>query len=203
MNKEKRKILAALAVIMLLGMVALTWFRGEYSAVAGYDFATSLKPIDDLTRSLYLWDERLYAGSPSVLTAGTRPYFLVQYLLEQIAGSLYRGQMIFFTLVLLLPGLGMYWFLLRSFYDSPERLAIAFFGAVFYMFNTFVVVKWNRGEILTLFSYGLIPVYLALADRGLRGPLTFGYWIALIAALFFFPASLGHTADFLIVTAIV
>lgn len=203
MNKENRKILAGLAVIMLLGMTALTWFRGDHSAVAGYDFATSLKPIDDLTRSLYLWDERLYAGSPSVLTAGTLPYFLVQYLLEQIAGSLYRGQMIFFTLVLLLPGLGMYWFLLRAFYDSPERLAIAFFGAVFYMFNTFVVVKWNRGEILTLFSYGLIPVYLALADRGLRGPLTFGYWIALIAALFFFPASLGHTADFLIVTAIV
>lgn len=203
MTNERKKILAALTVITLLGMTALTWFRGDYSAVAGYDFATSLRPFDDLTRSLYLWDERLYAGSPSVLTAGTLPYFLIQYLLEQISGSLYKGQMVFFTLLLVLPGLGMYWFLQRAFDDSSERVAIAFFGAVFYMFNTFVVVKWNRGELLTLFSYGLLPVFLALTDRGLRGPLTFGYWVALIVAMFFFPASLGHTADFLIVAAIV
>ncbi len=203
MTNERKKILAGLVVIILLGMTALTWFKGEYSAIAGYDFATSLKPLDDLTRALYLWDERLYAGSPSVLTAGTLPYFLVQYLLEQIFGSLYKGQMVFFTLILLLPGLAMYWFLLRAFDGASERPAIAFFGAVFYMFNTFVVVKWNRGELLTLFSYGFIPVFLAMSDRGLKGPLTFGYWIALIVALFFFPASLGHTADFLIVTGIV
>lgn len=203
MTNEREKILAGLAVIILLGMTGLTWFKGEYSAVAGYDFATSLKPLDDLTRALYLWDERLYAGSPSVLTAGTLPYFIVQYLLEQIFGSLYKGQMVFFTLILLLPGLAMYWFLFRAFDEDSQRPAIAFFGAVFYMFNTFVVVKWNRGELLTLFSYGFIPVFLALIDRGLRGPLSLGYWIAVIAALFFFPASLGHTADFLIIMGIV
>lgn len=199
----KRTDAYSIAVLFVLGLTPLTWFSGDYSAVGGYDFATSLKPIDDLMRSLYLWDERLYAGAPNVLSIGTMPYFLLQFLFERAAGSLYRGQAIFFTLLFILPGLSMYWFLRRLFAKEDGSTQIAFIGALFAMFNTFVVVKWNRGELITLFCYGTLPLYLALVDRGFKGPLSPAFMLAYIASLFFYPVSLGHPADFVIAAAVI
>lgn len=198
-----RRSIYSIAVITLLGLVALTWFRGEYDAVAGYDFAVSLKPLDDLRRSMYLWDERLYAGAPNILSTGTIPYFFLQYVFEQAAGSLYRGEMIFFTLILTLPGLTMYYFLRTVFAGNSLCHRVSFFGAIFYMFNTFVVVKWNRGELLTLFAYGTLPYMLTLVEKGLKGPIDIRYLAILVPGLVFFPLSLGHSADFLIVSGII
>lgn len=192
-----------MAALAVLGLTPLTWFTGDYSAIGGYDFATSLKPADDLMRSLYLWDERLYAGSPSVLTIGTMPYFLLQFVFEKLMGSLYMGQALFFTLLFMLPGLSMYWFLRMLFSKEDGSVKIAFIGALFAMFNTFVVVKWNRGELITLFCYGTLPLYLALVDKGLKGPLSFAFMLAYIAALFFYPVALGHPADFVIATSLI
>lgn len=202
MTNERRTHLLSLAVIALLGLTALSWFEGSHSAVAGYDFATSLNPLDELKRSVYLWDERLYAGAPNILGIGTMPYFLLQYLAEYATGSLYRGEMVFFALLFTLPGLTMYMFL-RTMNRGGESGAVSFFGALFYMFNTFVVVKWNRGELITLFSYGSLPLFLTLVERGLKGPLTVRFLLFFICSMFFFPVTLGHSADFLIVTGII
>lgn len=196
------KDLALLCALLLLGATAVAWFRGDYSAVAGYDFATSLKPYDDLTRSMYLWDERLYAGAPNVLSTATMPYFLLQYLFEELAGSLYGAQMFFFAVIFVLPGVTMFYLLSVIFRDEDERRLMVFFGALFYMLNTFVVVKWNRGELVTLFSYGMIPLFLALIERGLQTRIDLRYAFLFIAAMFFFPVSLGHTADFLITVSL-
>lgn len=202
MKADKGAALGILA-ILVLGMTALTWFRGDYTAVAGYDFATSLKPLDDLTRATYLWDERLYTGAPNVLSIGTWPYFLLQYAFESVAGSVYRGQMLFFALIFTLPGLTMFWFLRTAFEGDEEVSALSFFGAIFYMFNTYVVVKWNRGELVTLFSYGMLPLYLGLVERGLKRPIGAAFIVAFVAAMFFYPVTLGHSADFLITTSII
>lgn len=202
MSDHKKKELLSAAVLVILGLTAFSWFEGTHSAVAGYDFATSLNPLDELKRSVYLWDERLYAGAPNVLGIGTMPFFLLQYALKYATGSLYRGEMVFFFILFTLPGLSMYLFLLTMCRGDGKRTT-AFFGALFYMFNTFVVVKWNRGELITLFSYGTLPFYLALVERGLRSPLTVRFLLLFICAVFFFPVTLGHSADFLIVTGII
>ncbi|MBI5588518.1 MAG: hypothetical protein HY889_09175, partial [Deltaproteobacteria bacterium] len=138
MTDERRTYLLSLAAIALLGLTAFSWFEGSHSAVAGYDFATSLNPLDELKRSWYLWDERLYAGAPNILGIGTMPYFLLQYLLERLTGSLYRGEMVFFAILFMLPGFTMYHFL-RTMNRGAGRGAVSFYGALFYMFNTFVV----------------------------------------------------------------
>lgn len=203
MNSEKKYVIISASAIVILGLTAVTWFKGDYTAVAGYDFATSLNPLDDLKRSLYLWDERLYTGAPNVLGIGTMPYFLLQYVFEKISGSLLNGQMIFFTLILTLPGLTMYFFLRTVFAGEDGRGGISFFGALFYMFNTFVVVKWNRGELITLFSYGMLPLNLALIEAVLKNGLRLKIIPVLLVALFFFPVTLGHSADFLIITGLI
>lgn len=202
MTDEKKRDLLGLAVIALLGLTALSWFEGAHSAVAGYDFATSLNPLDELRRSVYLWDERLYAGAPNILGIGTMPYFLLQYMAEYLTGSLYRGEMVFFAFLFTLPGVTMYLFL-RTMKGDGEGGVSAFFGALFYMFNTFVVVKWNRGELITLFSYGSLPLFLTLVERGLKGPLTVWFLLLFICSVFFFPVTLGHSADFLIVSGVI
>lgn len=202
MTDERRTYLLSLAAMALLGLTAFSWFEGSHSAVAGYDFATSLNPLDELKRSLYLWDERLYAGAPNILGIGTMPYFLLQYLLERLTGSLYRGEMVFFAILFMLPGFTMYHFL-RTMNRGAGRGEVSFYGALFYMFNTFVVVKWNRGELITLFSYGSLPLFLTLAERGLKGPLNMRFIVIFMVSLFFFPVTLGHSADFLIVTGII
>ncbi len=192
-----------MAVIAAFGLVSLAWFRGEWSAVAGYDFATSLKPLDEIRRALYIWDDRLYAGAPNFIAMATLPYLLLQYAFERVAGSLYRGQMLFFTLLFLLPGFSMRTFLRCAFAGPEKRDEIALFGALFYMLNAFVFVKWNRGELIALFAYGMLPLYLAIVERGLKGPVSARFVILFICALFFYPASLGHSADFLITTVLV
>lgn len=197
------KGLRGMAVIAAFGLVSLGWFRGDFSAVAGYDFATSLKPLDEIRRALHIWDDRLYAGAPNFIAMATLPYLLLQYAFERMAGSLYRGQMLFFTLLFLLPGFSMRTFLRRAFDTSGKRDEIAFFGALFYMLNTFVFVKWNRGELIALFAYGMLPFYLAIVERGLKGPASARFVILFICALFFYPASLGHSADFLMTTGLV
>ncbi|MBI5827555.1 MAG: hypothetical protein HZB22_07510 [Deltaproteobacteria bacterium] len=235
------KGLRGIAVIAAFGLVSLGWFRGDFSAVAGYDFATSLKPLDEIRRALHIWDDRLYAGAPNFIAVATLPYLLLQYAFERMAGSLYRGQMYFFTLLFLLPGFSMRTFLRCAFANSEKRDEIAFFGALFYMLNTFVFVKWNRGELIALFAYGMLPLYLAIVERGLKGPVNMHserearsflrgqasesdmdtslhvedsqrqaagsfnarFVILFICALFFYPASLGHSADFLITTGLI
>lgn len=197
------KGLRGMAVIAAFGLVSLAWFRGEWSAVAGYDFATSLKPLDEIRRALHIWDDRLYAGAPNFIAVATLPYLLLQYAFERIAGSLFRGQMYFFTLLFLLPGFSMRTFLRCAFAGSEKRDEIAFFGALFYMLNTFVFVKWNRGELIALFAYGMLPLYLAIVERGLKGTVNARFVVLFICALFFYPASLGHSADFIITTGLI
>ncbi|MBI1911580.1 MAG: hypothetical protein HYS21_06225 [Deltaproteobacteria bacterium] len=203
MHKERLQTILNLALIVILGLTALTWFRGQYGAVGGYDFATSLNPLDDLKRSIAVWDDRLYAGAPNVLSIGALPYFLLQYIFSELTGSLYRGQMLFFTLVLMLPGLTMFYFLRLIFKDVKEKVTVTFFGSIFYMLNTFVVVKWNRGELITLFSYGMLPIYLAFVERGLKESLNLKFILVFYFVLFFYPVTLGHSADFLIISALV
>lgn len=201
-SRERREALIAVCALVVLGLTALTWFRGDAYAVAGYDFATSLRPLDDLTRAFYLWDERLYAGSPNLLAIGTIPYFLLQYVLQTLMGSLWRGQMVFFTLLFLAPGLSMYFFARTIFAQARDRGAMALLAALFYMLNTFVVVKWNRGELITLFGYGMLPLYLGLFEKILTdgpGPARLALFIL---AMFFYPVTLGHAADFVITTGI-
>lgn len=197
----RREALLSVGALSILGLTAATWFSADAYAVAGYDFATSLVPIDDLTRALYLWDERLYTGTPNLLGIGTIPYFLLQHVSAALAGSLYRGQMIFFTVMFLAPGLAMYLFVRTVFSRLKDRNAMALLAAVFYMLNTFVVIKWNRGELITIFSYGILPLCLALFERFLARPTIAGLAVFNVA-LFFYPVTLGHSADFVIVTAV-
>lgn len=202
MRLSKSEDTLILAAIILLGFVSIAWFDGEYQAVAGYDFATSLNPQDELRRSLYVWDERLYGGSPNAIPVSAMPYFLLQFVLERAAGTLFMGEEAFFLILFTLPGLSMLYFLRTIFHDDVDRGAITAFGSVFYMFNTFVVIKWNRGELITLFAYGLLPFLLGLAERTLKDGFTLRRVPFIFLALFFYPVSLGHSADFLILTAV-
>ncbi|MEK7773169.1 MAG: hypothetical protein AAB307_02375, partial [Deltaproteobacteria bacterium] len=202
-RRVDRAGLLGMAAIAAFGLVSLGWFRGEYGVVAGYDFATSLRPLDEMRRALYIWDDRLYAGSPNFIALATLPYLLLQYAFEYAAGSLYRGQMLFFTMLFLLPGLSMRFFLRCASASQDKRESIAFFGALFYMLNAFVFVKWNRGELIALFAYGMLPLYLAAVERGLNGPVNARFLIFFSCALFFYPASLGHSADFLMTTGLI
>ena len=203
MDRDTKNVLLMVSLFLLFMLVPICWFREEYTAVAGYDYATSLKPLDDVKRSLYLWDERLYTGSSNIISVATLPYFLIQYIFQYMAGSLYRGQMLFFILLFILPGLSMYYFLRSTFDGDRQKNTISFFGSIFYMFNAFVVVKWNRGELLTLFSYGLLPIYLGLVDRGLKGRFGLSFIIVFIISILLLPVTIGHTADFLIVVSVV
>ncbi len=186
-------------VVLFIGLVSLTWFRGDFDAVNGYDFATSLKPLDEMKRALHLWDERLYAGYSNVVSLAPIPYFLLQYICQTVAGSLYGGQMIFFYILFVLPGLSMFYFL-SSLEEAEGSLAVNFLAPLFYMLNTFVVVKWNRGELITLFAYGLLPVYLGLIERVLRYGLRPATFVTALVSIPFLPVTIGHPADFLIVS---
>src|SRR6266567_6502286 len=51
-----------LRLICWLGLLPLFWFAGQHTIITGSDLWFPLKPADFLARSVFTWDDRVFAG---------------------------------------------------------------------------------------------------------------------------------------------
>jgi hypothetical protein len=145
------------AIICLVGLLPLTWFRG--SLIAGMDLPFPLAPANQLMwESSSLWNPavNLGAASPSFRLA---TYGMMNSTLHWFGFSAVGVEKIFFVFWFAGAGLSAY-FLIRVL--LPDRRLAAVMGALFYMLNPYTMfVRWYELNFWQFF-YALIPLMLAL-----------------------------------------
>ena len=161
---DKRIEIIFILLILIIGLISITWFRGNYLIKGGDSFVT-LSPSFALKESSQVWAPWA-TGVPFPLNVLGFFFNLQMIFLESLGISLVTQQKILYYVFFTIGGLGMY--ALFSTLVTGENKQIGSLGAaLFYMMNPYALsVIWGRqtGAFLT---YGLMPVFLALFIKGL------------------------------------
>lgn len=150
-------------LLLLLGLLPLTWFRGKI--IAGGDFTF---PIADpevlLKESISMWNPTLALGIRSS-TFRLLPYTLTNCLLRKIGFNAMHMDILLFVFWFTGAGLSTYCLIMTIF--KGERIK-ATLGALFYMFNPYsMVVRWYELNFWQFF-YAFMPLVLAFFIRIIR-----------------------------------
>jgi hypothetical protein len=165
-----------LAIVFLVGLLPLTWFRG--SLIAGWDLPWPIcDPAYVARTATSAWNPALCLGAPDIYVRAL-PYFVGSMFLGKLGLSSLTVEKLWFIFWFAGGGLSMY-FLIRVL--VPGRRLAAVSGALFYMLNPFtMMVRWHEMN-LWLFYYALVPLLLALFALSIRSGRK-GYVAAFLAA---------------------
>jgi hypothetical protein len=152
-------------LIFLLGLVPLTWFKGDLLIAAG-DFSIPLDPAGGkfIQSFLYLWYPNLYAGEPNPLLFAISPWFGFWALLKSLGLSLLSINKLWFVFVFTLSGVSMY-YLISVLFKKKANPILLFVAPLFYMFNVYVMLV--TPTMATPLLYGALPLILGLYIKGL------------------------------------
>lgn len=155
----------SIILIVLLGLLSITWFKDNLIIKAGDSFY-SLKPFDDLYRYSYVWDHVFSTGLASPRSLANIPYGIFVCLLQLMGLSILNIEKILFFIFFALSGLGVYFFSRTLF---PNHSLMAFTSAIFFMMNPYVLTNiWGTGFNTAPFAYALYPLTLYLFIKGLK-----------------------------------
>ncbi len=167
--EERRKLYLDLLLIILLGLLSLTWFRGEFLVNPG-DTNFSFNPPHDLYRTFFVWDHQQGLGRiDSMASAKIFPYNLLLSLLTFLGVSIYGCQKILFYLIFTLSGLSAYFLVKYLLSSKPYGRIGALLGANFYMMNAYLIqLRWGSGYLMALFFYAVLPLLIFIWLKGRR-----------------------------------
>ena len=162
----RRRIPPAVGLIILLGLLPLTWFRGQ-NLISGGDFGMPLDWGKYRRVMGCTWDETISLGSPDFRQVALLiPYGLLGAGLESVGFSLVAIEKIFFVVWFAGAGLSFYYLTGVLGMRRLGRLA----AALFYMFNPFsLVIIWRVSHGLIQMPYAFAPLVLGLYLGGLKG----------------------------------
>lgn len=201
---KAEKTYTDLLLILLMGLVPLLWFRDGYNALAGFDFAVYLNPVETLRKSYYLWSDMMAGGYDISHEISSVPYYFLFSLPVLLGASLYTAEKFVFIVIFTLQALSIYYMLSVFFEKTEARRTIAFTGAVIYTFSYPVMAHFGRGNMMALLTYGLLPLLLGLLYRGFTRPLEKWKYIMLVSLLSLpVSATKGHPADFVVLMGVV
>lgn len=193
-----------LLLILLMGLVPLLWFRDGYNAIAGFDFAVYLNPVETLKKSYYLWSDMMAGGYDISHEISSVPYYFLFSVPVLFGASLYTAEKFVFVAIFTLQGLSIYYMLSVLFEKTEARRAIALTGAVIYTFSYPVMAHFGRGNMMALLTYGLLPLLIGLLYRGFTRPQEKWKYIMLVSLLSLpVSATKGHPADFVVLIGVV
>lgn len=175
--------LPVLIILLIPTILIFLWFRegnimgtGE-SGLPFYNLQLQL----DINKDAWA---KYTLGHPTNIGIAAKPtyWFLAQ--LQNIGIPSFLIQAVFFWLVLITSGLGIYLLTKELFSKLEEKYLIL--AALFYWFNPFALVNvWNRFLNNYLVFYALLPIALFLFLRGIiRGKYIFAIYIGLISTVF-------------------
>lgn len=172
-------------LILSVSLIVISWFKGQFLVNPG-DMNFSFSPVNDLYRSLFVWDHQQGFGAmDSLATAKIFPYNLLLAALSASGFSIYSCEKILFYLLFALSGVSAY-FLIRWLLDGERwTRAPALIGANYYMFNMYLVqLRWGSGYIMGMFFYSVFPALVLnwMKARNLLG-LRYSVYMALLLLL--------------------
>jgi len=155
--------------ILVLSLVIFNWFKGD-AYIYGGDTVPIFHAPTEFKEDCFLWSS--YAGDG--LGSTTRsvpeifPWEAFAALVSSLGFSAVTGEKIVFYLVMVISGLSMFLFVMRTFRRMRHIRLGALIAAQFYMFNTYTLFfKWPD-RFQSLFVYMLLPLLLSSYIEGIR-----------------------------------
>lgn len=153
-------------LILLLGLLSLTWFRGN-NLISGGDMGLPLDRLKYLRLMLSSWDETFSMGlaTPRQL-ASLIPYALWGGITQVLGFSTIFWEKSLFYIWFAGAGLSMYYLCRVLGMSRVGRLA----ASIFYMFNPFsLIIIWLVSHGLIQMPYAFAPLVLGVFIEGLKG----------------------------------
>lgn len=151
--------------LLLLGLLSLTWFRGDH-LISGGDFGMPLDWVKYFKSLFFIWNESYSLGAPDYRqTASLIPYAILGALLQSLGFSLVWIEKIFFYIWFAGSGLSMFYLCRVLGMKRLGRLA----ASIFYMLNPFsLIIIWRVSHGLIQMPYAFAPLILGMYVDGLN-----------------------------------
>jgi len=181
-----RGMINDLLIIGLIGLLSISWFRGNYLIVAD-DFSMPLNRIRSFSANFYMWDSRSLGSANPRILALTLPVWAYFAFSEIIGLSLISAEKILFYFVFTISGLSMYYLTttLIGYRTTKLRRLSGLVSGIFYMLNPYVAIIIIPIRTTSYMIYALLPLILGMFAKGLneRRNLSFAIVTALIMLL--------------------
>ena len=178
-----------LILLLVLGLLPLIWFRGDYIINYG-DQALPFFPLYSLKTNIsYLWSHQYSVGlSCSRVIAG---FFYTGFfaLFEALGFSLIVTEKFFYCLLFFFSGVSMYYLSCVVFGNKNKLPLIA--SALFYLFNFFPLFAFWRQFTGVSFLYVFTPFFLGFYIRGLQAQKWKYLFLMVILSVIFTPMALN------------
>ena len=182
-----------IAVLLLIGLLSITWFRGNFLIKSGDSFF-GLSPNYQLKIDSYMLYPAGDVALPVPFTHALYPYLSFMAFLNNIGASVIASEKILFYLLFTASGLSMYYLITVIFSRNEQKILIGLTAAILYMMNPFTLINiWGSGLTTIVFAYPLLPLSLALFIRGLNTK-KFRYTFLLLIAWLIFSAAVANPA---------
>lgn len=162
---ESRKRALGLGFFALVGLLAVTWFRGAY-LIKGGDGFMPLAPQLYLQRNAQVWSIQ-NLGSSSGLNIVNYLFGLQLKLMRFLGLGVVGSEKVLFYAFFTMGGIGMY-LLFLELSESGKRYLGAVTAGLFYMMNAYSLSETWGHQTGALFTYGLLPFILFLFVRGIK-----------------------------------
>lgn len=160
-----RGMIVSLMVILLLGLLSVTWFRGDY-LLTGTDFVFPPNRQEAFQQTFYLWDARSLGSANPRIVAWSVPQGLFLSLSDTMGLPLPDSQKIWFYFLFTFSGLSAF-FLTVSIIKGNYKYLAGLTSGLFYMFNPFIAIGITTFPFLWL-TYASLPLKLGLYIKGIK-----------------------------------
>jgi hypothetical protein len=158
-----RSTIVAIAIISAVGLLSVSWFRGDFS-IAGGDMLFPPDRQQIFIRGFYAWDGQSLGGANPRILAGFIPYNVFLFLSEMVGLSLISAEKLWFYLMFTSAGLSMY-YLTAAVIREKHRHVAGVTSALFFMLNPYVAIIM----VPTLWIHVIfLPLILGMYIRGLN-----------------------------------
>lgn len=153
----KKRILFDLALVLILGLIPLLWFK-DGTIVLGHDAGLTLDPVANFLDRLYVWTQRFGIGTDqSFALLGAFLIHGIEAFLAYLGFSLQIQQKIQFVFWFVLPGLTMYFLAYKLW---PEKRYLPLIASIIYMINYYLLQAWFIAERTKFSIYAGLPLFL-------------------------------------------
>ena len=157
----------AIGVILFLGLLIITWFRGDFIISRGEDSYTPFHPEIAAYANIYVWSD-ISTGTPTPRAITLYPIIAFFLFLSKLGFSIVTTQKIFFYIIFIFTGLSMYYLVSNVLLKNKHFIGLL--AGLLYMFNIYNMhLLWGLCPIINqLIFYSMIPLLLGLYIKGLE-----------------------------------
>ena len=188
-----KQLIFCLSFIVLLGLLSLTWFRGDFFLVS-LDSNFPLNATSTASHFGFIWDATAPPGTP---VGRSIPYFFYQGflgLIQETGFPMYDAQKLEFSISFVFSGLAMF-FLMQTILKGKHKNATSLISALFYMFNPFTMLWIWHDHLPEMFFYATIPLLLAFFIKGIQKKQILRYTLLFCAFSFLISSAFGNPVD--------